>query len=381
MNNRSVLICVAASLCVLFSGCVKRKDAVQIEERLKMSIKKENFGKTADGKEVDLYTLTNQNGLVARVTNFGAILVGLEVPDRDGKPADITLGYDTLAGYIKDKTYIGATAGRYANRIAKGRFKLDGVEYKLAVNDGPNHLHGGLKGFNKVVWNGRQLEKEEGPAVEFTYHSKDGEEGYPGDLSVTVVYTLTNDNELKIGYEALTSKACPVNLTHHSYFNLTGDASCSILEHVLTMNAGGFTPVDETSIPTGEIESVKGTAMDFTEPTAVGKNIAKVKGGYDHNYVVDNGGKELVFAARVYEPKSGRVMELYTTEPGVQFYSGNFLDGSIKGKAGIIYNKHAGLCLEAQRFPDSPNKPQFPNSILRPGQKYTQLTVHKFYMK
>ncbi len=344
-----------------------------------MSIKKEVFGKTADGKEVDLYTLTNENGLVARITNFGGILVSLEVPDRNGKMADITLGHNTLEGYIKDKVYLGVIAGRYGNRIAKGRFTLDGVEYKLAVNDGPNHLHGGIKGFNKVVWSGREITRDEGPAVEFTYHSKDGEEGYPGDLSVTVVYTLTNDNELKISYEALTSKPCPVNLTHHSYFNLAGDPSSDILDHILTLHASRFTPADDTSIPIGHLEPVKDTPMDFTKPTAIGTNIAKVKGGYDHNYVVDNGGKELVPAAKVYEPKTGRVMELYTTEPGVQFYSGNFLDGTIKGKGGITYNKHAGFCLETQHFPDSPNKPQFPSTILQPGQKYTQLTVHKFY--
>jgi aldose 1-epimerase len=343
----------------------------------KMSIKKQAFGKTGDGKNVDLYTLTNTNGLKAKIMTYGGIVTSLQVPDRNGNLADIVLGYDTLDEYIKNNPYFGALIGRYGNRIAKGKFTLNGVEYTLATNNGPNHLHGGVKGFDKVVWKAKQMQTDEGPALKLTYRSRDGEEGYPGNLSCTVSYTLTNDNELKISYEAKTDKATIINLTHHSYFNLGGYNSGDILGHELMINADRFTPVDKDLIPTGEIKPVKGTPMDFTKPMAIGSRIAQVQGGYDHNYVLNSSDGSLALAASVYEPKTGRVMKIFTTEPGIQFYSGNFLDGSIKGK-GAVYNKHNGFCLETQHFPDSPNKPNFPSVVLKPGEKYTHLTVHKF---
>jgi len=343
----------------------------------KMSIEKQAFGKTKDGKEVDLYTLTNTNGLKAKITTYGGIVTSLQVPDRDGNLADIVLGYDTVDEYIKSNPYFGALIGRYGNRIAKGKFTLDGVEYTLATNDGPNHLHGGIKGFDKVVWKASAMETDEGPALKLTYVSPDGEEGYPGTLTCTVVYTLTDNDELKISYEAETDKATVLNLTHHSYFNLGGFDSGDILDHELQLNADNFTPVDDTLIPTGKIQPVKGTPMDFTSPKVIGSRIGHVKGGYDHNYVLNSSDGSLALAASVHDPKTGRVMEIYTTEPGIQFYSGNFLDGTLKGK-GAVYNKHYGFCLETQHFPDSPNKPEFPSVVLKPGEKYTQLTVHKF---
>jgi aldose 1-epimerase len=343
----------------------------------KMSIKKQAFGKTEDGKNVDSYTLTNTNGLKAEIITYGGIVTSLQVPDRNGKFTDIVLGCDSLDDYAKKSPYFGALIGRFGNRIAKGKFTLDGVEYTLATNNGPNHLHGGIKGFDKVVWNAKQMQTDQGPALKLTYRSRDGEEGYPGNLSCTVIYTLTNNNELKISYEAKTDKATIINLTHHSYFNLGGHNSGDILGHELIINADRFTPVDKDLIPTGEIKPVKGTPWDFTKPMAIGSRIKQVEGGYDHNYVLNSSDGSLALAASVYEPKSGRVMEIFTTEPGIQFYSGNFLDGSVKGK-GAVYNKHNGFCLETQHFPDSPNKPNFPSVVLRPGEKYTQLTVHKF---
>jgi aldose 1-epimerase len=343
----------------------------------KMSIEKQAFGKTEDGISVDLYTLTNANGLKANIITYGGIVTSLQVPDRNGKFADIVLGCDSVDDYAKRSPYFGALIGRFGNRIAKGRFTLDGVEYKLAANNGPNHLHGGVKGFDKVVWNAEPMQTKEGPALKLTYKSRDGEEGYPGNLSCTVIYTLSNDNELKVSYEATTDKATVINLTHHSYFNLAGHNSGDVLGHTLQIFADHFTPVDDVQIPTGEIKPVKDTPMDFTKPMTIGSRIKEVPGGYDHNYVLNSFDGSLAMAASVYEPKSGRVMEIFTTEPGVQFYTANFLDGSVKGK-GAVYNKHAGLCLEMQHFPDSPNKPNFPSVILRPGEKYTQLTVHKF---
>jgi aldose 1-epimerase len=343
----------------------------------KMSIKKQAFGKTKDGKNVDLYTLTNANGLKTEIMTYGGIVRTLDVPDRNGNFADIVLGYDTLNEYIENNPYFGALVGRYGNRIGKGKFTLDGVEYTLATNNGPNHLHGGIKGFDKVVWHAKPMEDEAGVGLKLTYLSRDGEEGYPGNLNCTVIYTLTNDNELKISYEAETDKATVLNLTHHSYFNLAGHSSGDILGHELMLTADNFTPVDEGLITTGEIKPVKGTLMDFTKPTPIGSRIAQVEGGYDHNYVLNNSNGSLALAASVYEPKSGRLMEIFTTEPGIQFYSGNFLDGSNKGK-GAVYNKHNGFCLETQHFPDSPNKPNFPPVVLKPGEKYTHLTVHKF---
>jgi aldose 1-epimerase len=343
-----------------------------------MNATKEPFGNLADGTAVELYTLTNDKGFKARLMTYGATLVSLDVPDKNGQPADIVLGYDNLDGYVKNSPYFGSIVGRYGNRIAKGQFTLNGVTYKLATNNGENHLHGGLKGFDKVVWKAMPIKEDNGVGVKFAYLSKDGEEGYPGNLNATVIYTLTNDNELRISYEVTTDKATPVNLTHHSYFNLAGQGNGDILGHELMLSADKYTPVDQGLIPTGELAPVKGTAMDFTAPTAIGSRIAQVEGGYDHNFVLSKGEAAMGLAARVFEPRSGRIMEIDTTEPGIQFYSGNFLDGTITGKSGKVYPKHSGFCLETQHFPDSPNKPDFPSTILQPGRIYKSLTIHKF---
>ncbi len=359
------------------TGC---KSNLPEEKGAKMGITKESFGKTQDGQTADLFTLTNANGLSAKITNYGGIVTSLMVPDRNGKMDDIALGYENIDKYIESSPYFGALIGRYGNRIANGRFTLDGAEYTLAQNDGQNHLHGGNKGFDKVLWEAEEIKTADSVGLKLTYLSKDMEEGYPGNLSCTVIYSLTNDNELKIEYQAETDKATVINLTHHSYFNLAGHSSGNILGHELTLTADNFTPVDDTLIPTGEIKAVKDTPMDFTSPTAIGARIAQVKGGYDHNYVLNNSDGSMALAARVYEPKTGRVMEISTTEPGIQFYSGNFLDGTNKGK-GAVYNTHSGFCLETQHFPDSPNKPDFPSVVLKPGQKYSHLIVHKFSTK
>lgn len=346
-------------------------------------ITRQRFGRTAEGIPVDLFTLTNRNGMEVKITNYGGIVVSVKVPDRNGTLGDVVLGYDTLEGYLKDnRPYFGAIIGRYANRIAKGRFTLDGREYRLAQNDGENHLHGGIKGFDKVVWKASPVRTRQGVGVRLTYRSRDGEEGYPGTVLVTVTYTLTDANELRIDYLARTTKKTILNLTHHSYFNLAGTGD--ILEHRLRINADLFTPVDRTLIPTGEIRSVKGTPLDFTRPTPIGARIEQKDEqllfghGYDHNWVLNKSDAPLTLAARVEEPRTGRVLEVYTTEPGLQFYSGNFLDGSITGKANRVYGRRAGFCLEAQHFPDSPNKPHFPSVVLSPGQQYRQTTVYKF---
>jgi aldose 1-epimerase len=344
-----------------------------------MCIKKPAYGET-DGKKVYSYTLTNSNGLKAEIINFGGIITKLYVPDRKGNFADIVTGYDTVEDYISNGGYFGALIGRYGNRIAKGKFNLNGVEYKLAQNNGENHLHGGIKGFDKVVWDAEEMKVDNGIALKLFYLSKDGEEGYPGNLSCTVIYTLTNDNELKISYEAETDKATVINLTNHSYFNLGGHDSGDILGHEMMLKADHFLPVDEGLIPTGLIEPVKGTPMDFTKPMTIGSRIDQVKGGYDHNYCLNSSDGSLALAVEVYEPDSGRVMQIFTTQPGIQFYTGNFLNGSNQGK-GAIYYKHTGFCLETQHFPDSPNRANFPFVVLRPGQKYKQLTVHKFFVK
>ena len=341
-----------------------------------MDIQKQPFGRTPDGADIEVYTLTNDKGLKARVMTYGATLVSLEVPDGAGKTGDIVPGYDALDGYMKSSPYFGSIVGRYGNRIAKGRFALDGVAYQLATNNGENHLHGGIKGFDKVVWKAEPMREAGAVGVKFGYVSKDDEEGYPGNLAVTVIYSLTNDNELKISYEATADKATPVNLTHHSYFNLAGGGD--VLGHELTIYADAYTPVDAGLIPTGEIRLVADSPSDFTTPHSIGERIARVEGGYDHNFVLRSGGGMMALAVRVFEPQSGRIMEISTTEPGLQFYSGNFLDGTISGKGGKVYNKHYGFCLETQHFPDSPNKPDFPSTILRPGAVYKSLTVHRF---
>ena len=341
------------------------------------------FGKTRDGKTVEIYTLTNAHGVQMRVITYGGIITSLKLPDRSGRLGDIVLGFDTLDGYLKDPPYFGAVIGRYGNRIAKGQFTLDGKTFKLATNNGPNHLHGGVKGFDKVVWNAVPGTDANGVSVALSRTSPDGEEGYPGNLQATVRYTLTDKNELAIDYRATADKATPVNLTQHSYFNLADDSS-DILGHELTIRAGRYTPVDATLIPTGEMAAVEGTPFDFRKATTIGARIAtenaqlKNGGGYDHNWVLDRSGGGLQPAARLVDPKSGRTLEVATTEPGLQFYSGNFLDGTLTGKGGRLYGRRAGFCLETQHYPDSPNHSNFPSTILKPGQTYSSQTVFAF---
>jgi aldose 1-epimerase len=354
---------------------------------MKMSVQREPFGVTPDGKTVDLYTLVNSHGLRARIMTYGGTIVSLEVPDRDGKLADVVLGFETLAEYIKDSPHFGCVCGRYANRIGKGGFTLDGVQYTLARNNDGNHLHGGIKGFDKKVWQAQPVEEPAAVGVRMTYLSRDGEEGYPGNLSCTMTYVLTNGNELQIDYDARTDKATPVNLTNHSYFNLAGQGNGDILGHVLTIFADRFTPTDKGQIPTGELRSVKGTPLDFTKPMAIGARIdqddeqLRFGHGYDHNWVLNSGGGTLALAAEVYEPRTGRMMRVLTTEPGIQLYTGNFLDGHHVGKGKRVYGRRAALCLETQHFPDSPNKPGFPSTIVRPGQTYKTKTVYAFSMR
>ncbi|HTL58813.1 MAG TPA: aldose epimerase family protein [Candidatus Limnocylindrales bacterium] len=340
------------------------------------------FGKTKEGTEVSLFTLRNAKGVEARISNYGGIVVSLKVPERNGKLSDVVLGYDNLDGYLKETPYFGALIGRYGNRIARGKFTLDGKEYTLATNNYPNALHGGNKGFDKVVWQPMILANPSGPALKLTYLSKDGEEGYPGNLSITVIYSLTEDNGLKVEYTATTDKDTVVNLTQHSYFNLAGKGD--ILGHVVMMPADKFTPVDSTLIPTGELRPVEGTPFDFRKPTAIGARInqddeqLKFGKGYDHNWVFNKQVGDFTQLARVYEPTTGRILEVYSTEPGLQFYSGNFLDGTLKGKGGWVYQFRNGFCMEPQHFPDSPNKPEFPSVVLKPGQTYKNLIVYKF---
>ena len=349
----------------------------------KAGIKMSEFGKMPDGRMVYLYTLTNRSGMQVEITNYGGRVVSIMAPDRHGKMADIVLGFDNLAGYLGDHPYFGAIVGRYANRIAKGEFKLDGKVYHLPINNGPNSLHGGLKGFDKRVWTARELSQNH-PALELTYLSKDGEEGYPGDLHVRVVYVLTDLDELRIDYYATTDKDTVLNLSNHTYFNLAGQASGDILKQVMMINASRFTPVDSSLIPTGQLESVAGTPLDFRKPTAIGARInadnqqLKFARGYDFNYVLDRKGPGLILAARASDPQSGRMLEVLTTQPGLQFYTGNFLDGSVRGKGGVAYAFRSAFCLEAQHYPDSPNHPDFPTTELKPGETFSETTVFKF---
>ena len=350
-------------------------------------MEKRSFGSTQDGRPVDLYVLANKAGFEVVITNYGGTLVSLKVPDRNGKIADVILGYDTVAGYENGKSYFGGTIGRYANRIAHAKFTLNGLAYVLAKNDGENHLHGGLIGFNKRIWNARDVSSEQGQSLELTYLSKDGEEGYPGDLSVKVVFTVLADrNALKIEYSVTTDKDTVVNLTNHAYFNLAGQGNGDILGHQLILNARKFTPVDTTLIPTGEMAEVHSTPFDFLKSVAIGARIEqsneqlKFGKGYDHNWILDRSAcsDSLADAAEAYEPQSGRMLTISTTEPGIQFYSGNFLDGTIQGKGGKVYQHRSAFCLETQHFPDSPNHRNFPSTILKPGQNYRSTTIYQF---
>ncbi len=348
-----------------------------------MEVRKDPFGRLPDGAAVDICTLTNRSGIRARIMTYGAILVSLELPDRDGAFADVNLGFDTLEGYLGGHPYFGAVIGRYGNRIAKARFAIDGVVYALAPNNNGNCLHGGVRGFDKVVWTAEPFEGPGAAGVRLAYLSRDGEEGFPGNLSVAVTYTLTDAGELRIGYEAATDRKTPVNLTHHAYWNLKGEGRGDILGHALRIEADRITAVDSASnlIPTGEILPVAGTPFDFTAPRAVGERIGLVEGGYDHNFVLRSGGGAVAPAARLEEPESGRVLEIWTDQPGIQLYTGNFLDGTVAGKGGKPYRRHDALCLETQHFPDSPNRPEFPSTVLEPGRIFKTTTVHKFSVK
>lgn len=373
---------VILSLSVMWQGFTGARVNEREQPSDRPGVTRQPFGQTADGTPVEMFVLTNRQGIQVRAITYGGIITSLRVPDRTGALADVVHGFESIEGYLKGHPYFGSIVGRYGNRIAKGQFSLEGRTHTLAVNNGPNHLHGGLKGFDKVVWQGEPLTK--GTGVAFSRTSPDGEEGYPGNLKVRVTYTLSDANELSIEYEATTDKATPVNLTQHTYFNLAGHDSGDILGHELTIHADRYTPVDSTLIPTGELAPVAGTPFDFRKGETVGARIntaheqLKHAGGYDHNFVLNRTAEGVQSAARLVDPKSGRTLEVSTSEPGLQFYSGNFLDGSITGKGGVVYGHRSGLCLETQHFPDSPNKPGFPSTILNPGETYETRTVYRF---
>src|SRR5215467_2734279 len=378
MQRRFFIIAAAIVLATCAALVAQQKSS-------KSEVAQERFG-VRDGRPVILYTLKNSHGMELRAMNYGGIIQEIRVPDRNGKSADIVLGHETYDGYVPNPPYLGAIVGRYANRIANGTFTLDGKTYTLPKNDGPNTLHGGVtKTFDKVPWESQPLKDKNG--VVFEYLSKDGDEGFPGNMKVKVSYVLTDSNELVIDYQATTDKASPINVSQHSYFNLKGEGNGDILDHEIMINADRFTPVDKNLIPTGELQPVKGTPFDFTTATKIGARIDDnyeqlVLGhGYDHNFVLNRKGEGTVLAARVYEPTTGRVLEVSTTQPGVQFYTGNFLDGSVTGKQGHVYKHRYGFCLETQHFPDSPNHPDFPSTILRPDERFHQVTVFKFSAK
>jgi aldose 1-epimerase len=375
--TRHLVILGAVTGLVCLAGC----ESMQ-RSSIGGQITRAPFGTAKDGTPVDIFTLRNANGVEARICNYGGIVVSLRVPDRNGVLGDVVLGYDNLDGYTKSSPYFGCLIGRYGNRIAKGKFTLNGKEYTLATNNYPNHLHGGIKGFDKVVWQARGVPSLLGPTVELRYVSKDGEEGYPGNLTVTAVYTLTDDNALRLDYSATCDRDTVVNLTQHSYFNLAGKGD--ILGHLVYINAERFTPVDSTLIPTGELRPVAGTPFDFRTATAIGARInqddeqLKFGNGYDHNWVINKPKGALGLMARVTEPTTGRVLEVLSTEPGLQFYTGNFLDGSITGKGGWVYQFRNGFCMEPQHYPDSPNQPSFPSVVLKPGQVYQNTIIYRF---
>jgi aldose 1-epimerase len=394
-----VTICVVAVAVTTFLGCaaprhtsadappgaMARSQSKSAPSARQAQTTRAPFGRLPDGRAVELFTLTNAHGLEVQAMTYGAIITVLRTPDKSGRLDDIVLGFDSLAGYLHDPPYFGAVVGRYANRIAHATFTLDRATYHLAANNGPNSLHGGVKGFDKVVWAGEPFRGDSGAGVRFRYVSPDGEEGYPGAVSVRVTYTLTARDELVVEYQATTTKATPINLSQHSYFNLHGGVRGDVLDHVLSLDASAFTPVDSTLIPLGQIAPVAGTPFDFRKPTPIGARIAQPNEqlrhgrGYDHTWVLDRAGRSgVTHAARLVDPSSGRTLDVSTTEPGVQFYSGNFLDGSIVGKRGRVYGHRAGLALETQHFPDSPNHPNFPSTILRPGATYRSRTVFTF---
>ncbi|KAA9040915.1 galactose mutarotase [Ginsengibacter hankyongi] len=361
-------------ICTLFTNCNNSSEKNKMAAA-KDAISKKDWGEV-DGKKIYLYTLENNNGTTMTITNYGGTVTSFVTQDKNGNKSSIIIGFDSLQPYLQHPPYFGALIGRYGNRIGNAKFTLDGTTYKLAANDGKNHLHGGLKGFDKVVWDAT-IPNDSVPSLTLKYLSKDGEEGYPGNLNVTVQYTLNNDDGLEIEYNAETDKATPVNLTNHSYFNLTGDVSNTILNHTLMIDADHYTPVDTTLIPTGEIKPVKGTPFDFTTAKKIGQDIDAVKGGYDHNWVLNKKDTSLQKVAELSDSISGRTLEVYTTQPGLQFYTGNFLDGKFVNRGGKPLQVHTALCLETQHFPDSPNKPNFPTTILKPGEKYHAVTIYK----
>ncbi|MEX2120336.1 MAG: aldose epimerase family protein [Pirellulales bacterium] len=378
-------ICTLAMAAAVAAGQDQsRAEDAKTSEASTMDVRQEPFGTLSDGTAVELYTLTNQHKVVVKLTNYGAIITSVRTADLRGNVAEVSLGFDTLDEYLSGHPYFGAICGRFANRIARGRFTIDGVEYRLAVNNGENHLHGGLKGFDKVVWKAEPFREKNAVGVKLTYTSPDGEEGYPGNLACTVIYTLTGENELKMEYLARTDKTTPINLANHTYWNFADAGAGDVHGHLLTIQADKYLPVDEGGIPTGELKNVRGTPMDFTRPTAIGARIDQVPGdpgGYDHCYVLNKpaGSQEgtPTLAARVVEPVSGRVMEVFTTQPGVQLYTGNYLDGSLESRGARFEKQHA-FCLETQHFPDAVHQPSFPSTLLEPGQTYRHLTVHKF---
>jgi aldose 1-epimerase len=384
MNKQVYFLCF--SILSLFIACNGSSDHVSNEEAVKVTadsmkagITEKPFGNYFNAPVTE-YSLANSSGMQVSILNYGGTITKIMVPDRKGKIGDVVLGFENFSGYTqKNDPYMGALVGRYANRIGNAKFTLDGKTYKLAPNNFGNSLHGGNVGFDKVIWN---VEKIGDSSLKLTYQSKDGEEGYPGNLNVQVVYTLGVDNSIKIDYTATTDKPTPVNLTNHSYFNLSAGKDSTILDHVLQVNADKYTPVNDQLIPTGQIAEVKGTPLDFTTAKAIGKDISNVKGGFDHNWILNKRGNSLQEAATVYDPGSGRYMEVWTTQPGIQFYSGNFLNGNMQATKGRqIYVAHAGLCLETQHYPDSPNEPSFPSTILKPGETYRETTVYKFSVK
>lgn len=370
-NSASILGALVLSAGILISCSGQPQKTNDAEGIIIVS---SDFGTLADGRPAHLFTLTNANGMRVDITNYGGIVTGIFVPDKDGNIENVVLGFDEIRPYEGDHPFFGAIIGRYGNRIARGTFSHDGETYQLSINDGNNHLHGGPNGFHTVLW-----EPEiDGNSLRLRYLSKDGEEGYPGNLQVTVIYSLTNANELRIDYEATTDKKTPVNLTNHSYFNLSGDLQSTVLDHMLTLKADAYTPVNEELIPTGEIAPVAGTPFDFTVPHRIGDRIDRVPGGYDHNFVLSKTDDTLEMVAELWHPPSGRKMKVFTQEPGIQFYSGNFLDGTITGAGGVVYEQYAGLCLETQHFPDAPNQPHFPSTVLSPGNIYQTTTIYMF---